>query len=398
MIDLTEKTRVCNTCKLEKPVEKFRIKHNCSKIKPDSYRARKCIDCQRLENMVRNLEKKLAQQEAKAIELANETSRTCMECKVEKPIGGFYLEKDRNGNPSHYRKICIECRNAARKYMPPSKPKDTVCKTTIETTKICNTCGIKKSIERFATDKRVKGNIYVRPRCKDCDRIAQNAGRLKKRTPHKETKAAKAIELASRTSQVCNTCHIEKPNERFKLRKETRRDGSTYYRLSVKCKDCANAVQKAHLQNDPEARQRSRDSANRFNHKVRENITIETWSKIRHKDNKKRAENHGIKFTATVPDFIAAYPKDEKCPALGIPLIISSNQNPNSPSIDRFVPEFGYTPGNLNVVSRKANTIKNDGTPEEVMAVALWMKAKAEQRYRENLAAGHTIEIFDCCR
>jgi len=45
-----------------------------------------------------------------------------------------------------------------------------------------------------------------------------------------------------------------------------------------------------------------------------------------------------------------------------------------SPSLDRLKPHLGYTKGNVAVISDYANRIKQDATPEEVMAVARWME------------------------
>ena len=45
-----------------------------------------------------------------------------------------------------------------------------------------------------------------------------------------------------------------------------------------------------------------------------------------------------------------------------------------SPSIDRIIPTLGYVRGNVIVVSLKANRIKNDATPDELMEVARFYK------------------------
>jgi hypothetical protein len=73
------------------------------------------------------------------------------------------------------------------------------------------------------------------------------------------------------------------------------------------------------------------------------------------------------KEDVTIPDV---------CPVLGIALQIneSSHNKPNSPSIDRLIPELGYTKGNVSVISLKANRIKNDASLEELEKVYLWLK------------------------
>ena len=42
----------------------------------------------------------------------------------------------------------------------------------------------------------------------------------------------------------------------------------------------------------------------------------------------------------------------------------------NSPSLDKIVPELGYVPGNITIVSSKANRLKSQQSPEELLAFA----------------------------
>jgi hypothetical protein len=48
------------------------------------------------------------------------------------------------------------------------------------------------------------------------------------------------------------------------------------------------------------------------------------------------------------------------CPALGIPIVLGERRSDNSPSLDCVVPEDGYVPGNVRVISDKANRLKGD--------------------------------------
>lgn len=75
----------------------------------------------------------------------------------------------------------------------------------------------------------------------------------------------------------------------------------------------------------------------------------------------------------------------ETCPVLGIPIDwysfdrnrqtpgLSCGPRDNSPSFDRLDSARGYVPGNVRVISFRANRIKNDGTAEEHLAIARWM-------------------------
>ncbi len=82
---------------------------------------------------------------------------------------------------------------------------------------------------------------------------------------------------------------------------------------------------------------------------------------------KARATKAGVPFSLT-PDDITI---PSECPVFGIPIIVgASRASDNSPSLDRVVPRFGYVPGNVLVISNRANRIKNDATPTELRQVA----------------------------
>jgi hypothetical protein len=83
-----------------------------------------------------------------------------------------------------------------------------------------------------------------------------------------------------------------------------------------------------------------------------------------------RAKCLGIPFTITADDF--AIPS--VCPVLGIPLHITAGRGrqgyfPDSPSLDRLIPEVGYVPGNVRVISARANLLKSDAGASELRAV-----------------------------
>lgn len=84
-----------------------------------------------------------------------------------------------------------------------------------------------------------------------------------------------------------------------------------------------------------------------------------------------RAKKHGIPFGITREDIKIP----ENCPILGIPLKRNLKVvGPDSPTLDRIVPEKGYVLGNIAVISHKANAIKQNATAEEILRVAIWLK------------------------
>lgn len=58
----------------------------------------------------------------------------------------------------------------------------------------------------------------------------------------------------------------------------------------------------------------------------------------------------------------------EKCPVLGIPLIYGENgmRTDASATVDRIDNQKYYVPGNIHIISWRANRIKNDSTLEEL--------------------------------
>lgn len=84
---------------------------------------------------------------------------------------------------------------------------------------------------------------------------------------------------------------------------------------------------------------------------------------------KARASRAGVPFNLSPRDIIIP----SHCPVLGIELFRTLGRQgggPHSPSLDRIVPELGYVPGNVIVVSNRANRIKSDAAPHELRAVA----------------------------
>lgn len=88
---------------------------------------------------------------------------------------------------------------------------------------------------------------------------------------------------------------------------------------------------------------------------------------------KSRAKKSGIPFSISREDIIIP----ARCPVLGIEIIThtgSKGYRYNSASLDRIIPELGYVPGNIQVISAKANLMKNDATSEELLAFGQWIE------------------------
>lgn len=87
-----------------------------------------------------------------------------------------------------------------------------------------------------------------------------------------------------------------------------------------------------------------------------------------------RARKKGVPFALKLSDIEVP----THCPALGVPLVKGIGRGPgpqpNSPTLDRIDPALGYIPGNVVVISHRANAIKSDATVDEIERVAAWLR------------------------
>lgn len=92
------------------------------------------------------------------------------------------------------------------------------------------------------------------------------------------------------------------------------------------------------------------------------------WLSVRN-----RARKKSIPFTIRKEDIVIP----EYCPVLGIKLARNFGEPgpaDHSPSVDRILPELGYIPGNIVVISNRANRIKSNATVEELAKVTAWLQ------------------------
>lgn len=88
---------------------------------------------------------------------------------------------------------------------------------------------------------------------------------------------------------------------------------------------------------------------------------------------KSKAVKRGLLCTITREDILAAWPKDNCCPIFRTPFQLGGGRSKNNATIDRLDSSKGYVPGNICIISHRANTIKNDATAAELFKVAHWV-------------------------
>ncbi len=90
---------------------------------------------------------------------------------------------------------------------------------------------------------------------------------------------------------------------------------------------------------------------------------------------KQRAKEKGHEFNLELSDIVIP----SHCPVLGIELICHKGRpggNPESPALDRIDNTKGYVKGNVMVVSHRANMMKVDASPEELIKFAEWVMTR----------------------
>lgn len=86
---------------------------------------------------------------------------------------------------------------------------------------------------------------------------------------------------------------------------------------------------------------------------------------------KQRAARKGIPYDIDADYLMSIY--TGVCPVFNVPFERRDERTSNAPfapTVDRIVPSAGYVRGNIIIISRRANNIKSDATPEEMRKVA----------------------------
>ena len=163
-------------------------------------------------------------------------------------------------------------------------------------------------------------------------------------------------------------------------------------RAGARCSKCAKLrrveKQKVWRAANPERSRELRRKANKAWYARNTNKAL-GQIQARHKANprhfillsaRSRAKRRNIPFTINLNDIVIP----THCPYLGIELVVREKENrEESPSLDRINPELGYVPGNVEVISKRANALKNGAT------LAFNIKVVARQR-----AAFKQVELY----
>jgi len=87
---------------------------------------------------------------------------------------------------------------------------------------------------------------------------------------------------------------------------------------------------------------------------------------------KGKCRREDIPFNLTLEHLLEVFP--DECPVFHLPFYMDEKKvhTSFSPSVDKIIPELGYTIGNVQIISFKANTMKQDATLAELYIFAQW--------------------------
>lgn len=222
--------------------------------------------------------------------------------------------------------------------------------------KICRTCKIEKEIIEFKKNPMYKDGYETQ--CKKCqkeiklDRLNHNIN--SNNIP---------------TKKICRICNEEKDiiefgkNKAYKdgietLCKKCRNEKAAVQRDKHREKNNIKYVEKYH--SDSEFREHRNEMSRKSNHKMKKEHPERTMLY----SSRSRAKEKGWEFNIDESDiFIPTH-----CPILGIELISGGMgvHAFNSPSIDRIDSSKGYIKGNVQIISLRANMMKNDANLQEL--------------------------------
>ena len=159
------------------------------------------------------------------------------------------------------------------------------------------------------------------------------------RKPWKWISKEQQADWLARQVKGCRVCGEEKPWSEFHMLR------AMLFGINTVCKGCRKPLSRANYKSRPP-----------------EQILWEAA--------KSRATRHKRKFSIDIDDIVIP----AVCPILGVALHKKGSGHQYAPSLDRIDSAKGYVKGNVQVVSRRANTLKNNGTREEFQAILDWME------------------------
>lgn len=183
----------------------------------------------------------------------------------------------------------------------------------------------------------------------------------------------KAIASENQT-KVCTRCGRDLPLSEYN------KGNGKYDRRSI-CRDCEKEINKDPIRkarkNELKRIKRQSDKeyakARNLTDCIRRHSNINSIKLAILRSAKQRAVKKGLEFNIDISDIELP----ELCPLLQIPMEMAwGKAKDNSYSLDRIDSSKGYIKGNVWVISRRANVIKNDASLDELKTLVRNLEAK----------------------
>jgi hypothetical protein len=164
---------------------------------------------------------------------------------------------------------------------------------------------------------------------------------------------------------------------RYYLTGEPCKNGHTQPRITasghcIECQSISQHKSYAKIRDQDQAADTQRSTL-QSRHWRRSNPRL-SWRHSAVKAAKARSIKKAVPFDLDRP-YLLSIATDE-CPILKTALVYGSEgrgSKPNSATVDRIIPSLGYVRGNIQVISARANSIKQNATAAELLAVAKWV-------------------------
>jgi len=226
--------------------------------------------------------------------------------------------------------------------------------------KICHTCGKSKSIDEFPFINKDRNKRYNE--CKLCYNARQ---RRRWNELHSYSEDENILEKDFLPpEEIKKLLENEKEEQWFALHYK---DGKKKCSMCLQFKD----VTEYHKNNQKRDGYASRcilctSIASNKNNAQRH--LDKPWKRAL-SNSKTRAKKLEILNTLTEEDVKILFEQNSViCPVLKIPMQVGSDLQ-SVPSLDRINPELGYIPGNVRLISFRANSLKQDATIEEIKLI-----------------------------
>lgn len=218
----------------------------------------------------------------------------------------------------------------------------------------CTECRKAKPLWSFSPRINDSGSLTYLTVCRSCRQSAQKPDKRKTGTTKRKAVAIETSADQTLAPKRCAKCDAVKLPSEFYGNKSRRSSLSSY------CIPCTNAINVV-------ARKRGQERLRAENPKA-------LWASQVHNVRRSTAKDKGLPFTITRQDMIDI--AVDVCPVLGIALRygggVGRGARHDSPSLDRIIPDCGYVPENIHVLSLKANTMKSNGTPTDHAKLVAW--------------------------